>query len=84
MLCLSMATPCPARSLLKTKDTSRQGAHFESKIGVRTLARMACDGRCRRPELATCWGYQPPEWVKQQLREPGTLLAIPLSAHRQV
>jgi hypothetical protein len=84
MLRLAMATPCPARALLKTKGTSRQAAHFESGIGVRTPARMARDGRCWRRELATCSGYRAWECVKQQLRDPGTLLATTLGAHREV
>jgi hypothetical protein len=59
-------------------------AHFESKIGVRTLARIARDWRYWRRELGTRGGYQPWECVKQQLRDPGTLLANPLSTHREV
>jgi hypothetical protein len=41
MLRHAMAAPCPTHALLKTKGTSRRIAHFESKIGVRTPARMA-------------------------------------------
>jgi hypothetical protein len=59
-------------------------AHFESEIGVRTPAHMARNGRWWRRELATHWGYQPRKWVKQQLRDPGTLLANTLGAHREV
>ena len=84
MLCLAMAAPCPARALLKTKGTSRRAAHFESEIGVRTPARMARDGRYWRRKLAICWGYRAWECVKQQLRDPGTLLATTLGAPREV
>jgi len=84
MLRLAMATPCPAPALLKTKGMSRVTAHFESQIGVRTAARMARGWRCWRWELATCWGYRAWEGVKQQLRNPGTLLATALGAHREV
>jgi hypothetical protein len=81
MLCLAMAAPCPGHILLKTKGMSRRIAHFESEIGVRTPACMARDRRHWRRELATRWGYQPRKWVKQQLRDPGTLLATTLGAH---